>query len=196
MAPIFVPKGGLVSWNLWALHRRKDYFGEDAEEFRPERWLDGEDEEGGEGMGMGEGKGKKGKKKGLRPGWEYLRKLFFSSHFFSHFLFFPFSNSTPSSSKKGGFNYQSNPLSPSLLINPIQPSTAEPESASVNNSLSQKQVMSLYEFVKNFPVCYTLFIIKNININIIINININIMMVRRIRRKRRRRIRRNLGGNF
>ncbi|EMF14109.1 cytochrome P450 [Sphaerulina musiva SO2202] len=42
MAPIFIPKGGLVSWNLWALHRRKDYFGEDAE------------------------------KKGLRPGWEYL----------------------------------------------------------------------------------------------------------------------------
>lgn len=76
MAPIFIPKGGLVSWNLWALHRRKDYFGEDAEDFRPERWLDG-DEEMGEGMGeegMGEGK----KKKGLRPGWEYLRKFPFS----------------------------------------------------------------------------------------------------------------------
>lgn len=54
MAPIFVPKGGLVSWNLWALHRRKDYFGEDAEDFRPERWLDGEEEEGEEGEGEGE----------------------------------------------------------------------------------------------------------------------------------------------
>lgn len=80
MAPIFVPKGGLVSWNLWALHRRKDYFGEDAEEFRPERWLDGEEEgegEEGEEMEGGKGKGMGKKKKGLRPGWEYLRKLFF-----------------------------------------------------------------------------------------------------------------------
>lgn len=86
MAPIFIPKGGLVSWNLWALHRRKDYFGEDAEVFRPERWLDGEEGEEGEGMGeMGGGKGGK-KKKGLRPGWEYLRKLFFSSYFFLFFL--------------------------------------------------------------------------------------------------------------
>lgn len=84
MAPIFIPRGGLVSWNLWALHRRKDYFGEDAEVFRPERWLDGDDEEGEE-EGMG-GKGKKKGKKGLRPGWEYLRKFPFS--LFS-FLFFP-----------------------------------------------------------------------------------------------------------
>lgn len=82
MAPIFVPKGGLVSWNLWALHRRKDFFGEDAEVFRPERWLDEEEGEGeGEGEGIG---GKKGKKKGLRPGWEYLRKFLFL--FFSSFL--------------------------------------------------------------------------------------------------------------
>lgn len=80
MAPIFVPKGGLVSWNLWALHRRKDYFGEDAEVFRPERWLDEEGDEEGE-----EGKKKKGKK-GLRPGWEYLRKFSFF-YFFSFFSF-------------------------------------------------------------------------------------------------------------
>lgn len=95
MAPIFIPKGGLVSWNLWALHRRKDFFGEDAEEFRPERWLD---EEGGE-----EGKGKK--KKGLRPGWEYLRKLFFlpiSPPFllsFQEFHTYPPSPIPPSSKK-------------------------------------------------------------------------------------------------
>lgn len=88
MAPIFVPKGGLVSWNLWALHRRKDYFGEDAEVFRPERWLDEEEE--GE-MGGGKKKGKKG----LRPGWEYLRKLFFLP-LSLFFLLFLFSNSTPS----------------------------------------------------------------------------------------------------
>jgi len=55
-APIFVKKGGLVAWSVYAMHRRKDYFGEDAEEFRPERWLD--DSTTG--------------KKGLRPGWEYL----------------------------------------------------------------------------------------------------------------------------
>lgn len=50
-APIFVPKGQVVGWSLYAMHRRKDYYGEDAEEFKPERWL-GEN--------------------GLRPGWEYL----------------------------------------------------------------------------------------------------------------------------
>lgn len=83
MAPIFIPKGGLVSWNLWALHRRKDYFGEDAEDFRPERWLDE-----GEEMGEGEGEmgGRKKKKKGLRPGWEYLRKF----PFFIFLFFFSF----------------------------------------------------------------------------------------------------------
>lgn len=84
MAPIFVPKGGLVSWNLWALHRRKDFFGEDAEVFRPERWLDEEDEE--RGMGEGEGKGKKG----LRPGWEYLRKFLSFSFFFFFSLLLSF----------------------------------------------------------------------------------------------------------
>ena len=46
--PLFVHKGTLVAYNLWAMHRRKDYFGEDVEVFRPERW------------------------ETLRPGWEYL----------------------------------------------------------------------------------------------------------------------------
>lgn len=56
MSPLFVPKGGIVAWSVWTMHRRKDYYGEDAEDFRPERWLD--DPVTG--------------KKGLRPGWEYL----------------------------------------------------------------------------------------------------------------------------
>ncbi|KJX98996.1 cytochrome P450 alkane hydroxylase like protein [Zymoseptoria brevis] len=56
LAPIFIPKGGVVSWNVYAMHRRKDIYGPDAEDFTPERWLD--DPETG--------------KKGLRPGWGYL----------------------------------------------------------------------------------------------------------------------------
>lgn len=55
-APIFIKKGTLVVWSVYAMHRRKDFYGEDAEEFRPERWLD--DPVTG--------------RKGLRPGWEYL----------------------------------------------------------------------------------------------------------------------------
>lgn len=53
-APIFIPKGKVVAWSLYAMHRRTDYYGPDAEEFKPERWLDADG------------------KKGLRPGWEYL----------------------------------------------------------------------------------------------------------------------------
>jgi len=54
-SPAFVQKGRLVHWSIYAMHRRKDLFGEDAEEFKPERWLDGADGS-----------------KGLRTGWEYL----------------------------------------------------------------------------------------------------------------------------
>ena len=55
-APIFVKAGAVVGWSVYAMHRRKDYYDEDAEEFKPERWLD--DPATG--------------KRGLRPGWEYL----------------------------------------------------------------------------------------------------------------------------
>lgn len=47
-APLFVPKGTIVVYHPYALHRRKDLYGEDADEFKPERW------------------------EHLRPGWEYL----------------------------------------------------------------------------------------------------------------------------
>ncbi|KAL4883334.1 cytochrome P450 [Aspergillus karnatakaensis] len=47
-SPVFIPKGSEVAWNTWSMHRRKDYFGSDADEFVPERW------------------------EHLRPGWEYL----------------------------------------------------------------------------------------------------------------------------
>lgn len=36
--PIFVPAGTLVGYQVYVLQRRKDIFGEDADEFRPERW--------------------------------------------------------------------------------------------------------------------------------------------------------------
>ena len=41
-SPMFVAKGQLAYWSVWTMHRRKDLYGEDAEEFRPERWLDDE----------------------------------------------------------------------------------------------------------------------------------------------------------
>ncbi|MCJ1477166.1 hypothetical protein MMC13_005837 [Lambiella insularis] len=47
-SPILIPKGRVVGWSVYSMHRRKDYYGEDAEEFKPERW------------------------ESLRPGWEYL----------------------------------------------------------------------------------------------------------------------------
>ena len=52
--PIFVKKDSVVHWSTFALHRRKDLYGEDAEDFRPERWIDTPE------------------KKGLRVNWEYI----------------------------------------------------------------------------------------------------------------------------
>ena len=54
-SPLFVKKGQFFHLCIYAMQRRKDLYGEDAEEFKPERWLDGEDGT-----------------KGLRVGWEYL----------------------------------------------------------------------------------------------------------------------------
>lgn len=47
-SPLFVKKGNVVTYSTFVMHRRKEFFGEDADEFRPERW------------------------ESLRPGWEYL----------------------------------------------------------------------------------------------------------------------------
>ncbi|KAI0118045.1 putative cytochrome P450 alkane hydroxylase [Hypoxylon sp. NC0597] len=47
-SPLFVAKHHVVTYSTFVMHRRKEFFGEDAEEFRPERW------------------------ENLRPGWEFL----------------------------------------------------------------------------------------------------------------------------
>lgn len=39
-----VPGGTIVGCNAWVLHRREEVFGEGVDEYRPERWLEGEGE--------------------------------------------------------------------------------------------------------------------------------------------------------
>ena len=56
-SPVFVRKGTMVHWSSWGMHRRPDLYGDDVEEFKPERWLDSDGPDG---------------KKGLRVSWEYL----------------------------------------------------------------------------------------------------------------------------
>ncbi|KAH3946677.1 hypothetical protein HBI56_068140 [Parastagonospora nodorum] len=37
-SPVFIKKGGRVVYQVFSTHRRRDIWGDDAEEFRPERW--------------------------------------------------------------------------------------------------------------------------------------------------------------
>ncbi len=37
-APVLIPKGATVAYSVYAMHRRPDFYGMDAELFRPERW--------------------------------------------------------------------------------------------------------------------------------------------------------------
>ena len=37
-SPIFIPKGTAVDYSVHVMHHRKDIWGADAEEFKPERW--------------------------------------------------------------------------------------------------------------------------------------------------------------
>ena len=41
----FLPAGTLVGSNIWAIQRDRTIFGDDADTFRPERWLDCEPEQ-------------------------------------------------------------------------------------------------------------------------------------------------------
>jgi cytochrome P450 len=36
----FIPEGIVVGCNAWTVHRDKSFYGEDADHYRPERWLD------------------------------------------------------------------------------------------------------------------------------------------------------------
>ena len=37
-SPVYVRKGELVAYSVYAMHRRTDLYGPDAHSFRPERW--------------------------------------------------------------------------------------------------------------------------------------------------------------
>jgi len=54
-SPVFVPKGTYVAYHSYAMHRRHDIYGEDAEVSNPSRWLAGEHDG-----------------PPLRPGWAYI----------------------------------------------------------------------------------------------------------------------------
>ncbi|RMZ75751.1 hypothetical protein DV737_g5163, partial [Chaetothyriales sp. CBS 132003] len=53
LSPVFVPKGTIVSYTIYAMHCRTDIYGADANEFRPKRWEDGK----------------------LQPRWAYLPSM-------------------------------------------------------------------------------------------------------------------------
>lgn len=55
LSPVFIPKNSRVFYSAWTMHRLPDIWGDDAEDFRPERWLD--------------------QKVPLRPGWAYVVSL-------------------------------------------------------------------------------------------------------------------------
>lgn len=81
-APVFVPKGVYVAFQSHSMHRRRDIWGDDADEFVPERWLDEEtpthnndaDSSNNNNSGKGDGSAgtATGTSTGIRPGWAYV----------------------------------------------------------------------------------------------------------------------------
>jgi cytochrome P450 len=41
---VFLPGGTIVGMNAWVVHYNKTIFGKDADDYRPERWIDAEPE--------------------------------------------------------------------------------------------------------------------------------------------------------
>lgn len=39
-SPLFIEQGAVVALNLWGLHHDKDIWGDDVNEFKPQRWVD------------------------------------------------------------------------------------------------------------------------------------------------------------
>ena len=39
-SPIFIPKGTQVAYTVYAVHRQREFWGNDANEFRPDRWTE------------------------------------------------------------------------------------------------------------------------------------------------------------
>ena len=63
-SPLFVPKGTLLIYHVYSMHRREDLYGEDANEFKPERW------------------------ETLRPGWVSCKFLIFPRYYYYNFYFY------------------------------------------------------------------------------------------------------------
>ncbi|KAF5250384.1 hypothetical protein FANTH_4417 [Fusarium anthophilum] len=42
---VYLPPGTIVGCSAWTVHRSEDIFGRDSSQFRPERWLEGSDED-------------------------------------------------------------------------------------------------------------------------------------------------------
>ena len=40
-SPLFVPKGRVIEMDVYCVQHSREYYGQDAEEFRPERWEEG-----------------------------------------------------------------------------------------------------------------------------------------------------------
>ena len=38
LSPVFIEKGKLVVYQIYSMHRRRDLWGADADEFKPQRW--------------------------------------------------------------------------------------------------------------------------------------------------------------
>lgn len=50
LSPLFIPKNSRMPYAMYSLHRNKETYGPDAEEFKPDRWAD----------------------PNLRPGWNFV----------------------------------------------------------------------------------------------------------------------------